>query len=103
MSNETACESVQQLKYVNLLQIHHKISDIEQHIKDLNNKFGVRPRNDGQISAPTQPEIQKEPDPDSLVSVLDQLPGMATFCIEHRDHTPFMVRDLITGRMKKAI
>lgn len=28
---------------------------------------------------------------------------MAEFCIENRDHTPFMVRDLITGRMKKAI
>jgi len=28
---------------------------------------------------------------------------MAEFCVENRDHTPFMVRNLKTGVMKKAI
>lgn len=28
---------------------------------------------------------------------------MAAFCVENKNHVPFMVRDLITGRMRKAI
>jgi len=74
MPNETACEGSSQPKYVNLLQIHHQLVDIHQHISDLNCKLGVRRRDSGAMPAP--PEVQKEPEPDSLVSVLDQLPIM---------------------------
>ena len=28
---------------------------------------------------------------------------MADFCTEHRGYIPFMVRSLVTGKMKKAI
>ena len=28
---------------------------------------------------------------------------MASYCREHRDHTPYMVRNLINGQMKKAV
>lgn len=28
---------------------------------------------------------------------------MAIFCVEHREHVPYMVRNLINGQMKKAV
>jgi len=28
---------------------------------------------------------------------------MAIFCVEHREHVPYMVRNLLNGQMKKAV
>jgi len=85
MSNtrpENPSESAQgrQPKYLDLLEINGQINDIYQHINDLNMKLGVINRNESKIApSPTAPlNIPKTPVPESLVSVLDQLPDMVS-------------------------
>lgn len=72
------CETAKQPKYADLMQIHIQIMDIHQRICDLNSKLGVISRNDAPMPCPpmSSQETPKMPAPESLVSVLDQLPGM---------------------------
>jgi hypothetical protein len=68
--SETSCEAAREPKYVELSRIIEQLTDIIQHIENVNAKLGVN-------RAPTPVEkLPEMPSLDSLVNVLDHLPTM---------------------------
>lgn len=67
-----------QPRYLGLLEIQTQLMDIHQHIIDLNVKLGVRPRSQVKMPSPQIIEAPKMSEPESLVSVLEQLPSMVS-------------------------
>lgn len=75
------CAEARQPRYLNLLEIQNQLMDIHQHINDINMKLGVRPRSEPlppPAAAVNSIEPPKMPAPESLVSVLEQLPSMVS-------------------------
>ncbi len=68
--NQATCEAAREPKYLNLLRIDNLLNDILQHIIDINNKVGVNTP----IQEPS--DNAKTPNIESLVGVIDHLPGV---------------------------
>jgi len=77
-SEATMCEATTTPKYANLMQIHSQLIDIHQHICELNDKLGVIMRIDESEKSNCPVDSIQVPSPESLVRVLDELPGMVT-------------------------
>ena len=66
-------EPVRQQKHSVLLSLYHQVNDVVIRVNDLNSKLGVY---NGKPQEAKAVQAKDDPNPDTLVEVIDRLPGM---------------------------